>query len=169
MSEHFYKAVSQAVLLFGAETWVLTPRMKQDLDSFQHRVARRFTRRQPRRQVDASWAYPPLEEAMRAAGFEGMRKSVLRRQNTVAQYIVTRQIMDLCERSTQRPGARVSWQCWEQAIINLEGVNKRAGEAAMVSGSKPESDLDSDSDQGGEEDSKGAIGLSGADWTGLEE
>ena len=24
---HFYKAVLQAVLLFGAETWVLTPRM----------------------------------------------------------------------------------------------------------------------------------------------
>ena len=38
VSGHFYKAVSQAVLLFGADTWVITPRMERDLDSFQHRV-----------------------------------------------------------------------------------------------------------------------------------
>ena len=49
VSGNFYKAVSQAVLLFGAETWVLTPRMERALDSFQHRVARRLTGRQPRR------------------------------------------------------------------------------------------------------------------------
>ena len=30
----FYKAVAQAVLLFGTETWVLTPRMDWALDSF---------------------------------------------------------------------------------------------------------------------------------------
>ena len=39
VSGSFYKAVAQAVLLFGAETWVLTPRMERALDSFQHRVA----------------------------------------------------------------------------------------------------------------------------------
>ena len=35
----FLKAVVQAVLLFGLETWVLTPRMERALGSFQHRVA----------------------------------------------------------------------------------------------------------------------------------
>ena len=45
----FYNAVTQAVLLFGAETWVLTPRMEKALDSFQSRVARNITGRQPRR------------------------------------------------------------------------------------------------------------------------
>ena len=49
VSGSFYKAVVQVVLLFGAETWVLTPRMKRSLDSFQHRVARRITGRQPQR------------------------------------------------------------------------------------------------------------------------
>ena len=46
----FLKSVAQAVLLFGAEMWVLTPRMEQALDSFQHRVARRLTGRHTRRQ-----------------------------------------------------------------------------------------------------------------------
>ena len=35
---HFYKAVVQAVLLFGEETWVITPRTDRSLDIFQHRV-----------------------------------------------------------------------------------------------------------------------------------
>ena len=54
VSGNFYKAVSQAVLLFGAETWVITAWMEQSLDSFQHRVAQRLTGRQPRRRGNGS-------------------------------------------------------------------------------------------------------------------
>ena len=50
----FYKAVTQAVLLFGAETWILKLMMEQDLDSFQHRFARKTTRKPPCRQADWS-------------------------------------------------------------------------------------------------------------------
>ena len=35
--------VVQAVLLFGAETWVITPRIEKALESFMHRAARRIT------------------------------------------------------------------------------------------------------------------------------
>ena len=108
MSGHFFKAVTQAVLLFGAETWVLTPGMDHALSNFQHRVARLLTRRQPRRQSDGSWEYPSLEEAMVEAGFEGIWKYITRRQNTAAQHISTRPILDLCERSARSAGARVS-------------------------------------------------------------
>ena len=61
MSGQFFKAVTQAVLFFGAETWVLTPRMERALGSFQHRFARRLTNRQLRRRVGGSWEYPPFE------------------------------------------------------------------------------------------------------------
>ena len=52
---HFFKVVTQAVLLFRAETWVLTPSMERALSSFQHRVAQRLTGRQPRRWGGGSW------------------------------------------------------------------------------------------------------------------
>ena len=52
---HFLKAVTQAVLLFGAETWVLTPRMERSLGSFQNRFAQRIAGRHPRRRGDESW------------------------------------------------------------------------------------------------------------------
>ena len=67
---------------------------------------------------------------MEESVFKGVRKSITRKQNTVAQYIATRPILDLCERSAQRPGARVSQWWWEQAGIDLEGSKKRAAEAA---------------------------------------
>ena len=51
---NFYKALAHVVLMFGAGTWVLTPRMDRALDSFQHRVARRITGRQPSRRGDES-------------------------------------------------------------------------------------------------------------------
>ena len=89
VSGSFYKAVSKAVLLLGPETWVFNLRMERALDSFKHRVARQINRRQPRRQGSGRWEYPPLAEAMWEAGFKGIRKSFTRRQNTVAQYIVT--------------------------------------------------------------------------------
>ena len=70
---------------------------------------------------------------MAEAGFEGIRKYVTGRQNTVAQYTVTRPILDLCEWSARRPGARVSWRWWEQDSIDLEGGKNRAEEAATDS------------------------------------
>ena len=51
----FYTSVTHVVLLFGVETWVLTPCMEKDLDSFQFRVARKITGRQPRQKKDRSW------------------------------------------------------------------------------------------------------------------
>ena len=62
------------------------------------------------------------------AGFEGIGKYVTERQNTVAQYISMQTILDLCERSARRPGARVSWRRWEQEGLYLEGAKKRAAE-----------------------------------------
>ena len=47
--DNFFKAVVQAVFLFGAETWFLTPRMEQALRIFQHRFARSITGRHTRR------------------------------------------------------------------------------------------------------------------------
>ena len=55
VSGMFFKVVVQAVLLFGLETRVTTPRMGRALGSFQHRVSRRITGGQPKRRVDGIW------------------------------------------------------------------------------------------------------------------
>ena len=101
---------------------------------------------------------------MGEAGFKGIRKSVTSRQNTVAQYIATRPIMDLCERSIWKTEVRVFQRWWDQAGINLEGAKKRAAEAATFLELELESDLEleleleseSELEPGGEEESSRA-------------
>ena len=156
MSGDFYKAFAQAVLFFGAETWVLTQRMEKALDIFQSRVARGVTGNHLWRKKDGRWDYPPVTEALEEAGLEGIRKSITRRQNTVAQYIVTQPIMDLYEQATVRPVARVSWRWWDQAGIDLERARKRAAESMTRLETESEEELDGEPDgvSGGEEDSQ---------------
>ena len=108
------------MLLFGAETWLLTPIIERALDSFMHGAARRITRTQPRRGWDGKWSYSSLEGAMEEAGFKEIRTSITNRQNTVAQYIATRPLLDLCEEAKQIGGERVSRRWWYQKIINRE-------------------------------------------------
>ena len=141
VSGNFFKAVVEAVLLFGEETWVLTPRIERALDSFIHWTAHKITGNQPRRWGGGKWTYPPLKEAMREAGFDGIRKAVTRMQNMVAQYIATRPILDICERATQRDGARVSRRGWYQEGINLKAAKEKAAEA-IATDSESESEVE---------------------------
>ena len=172
LSMVFYIAVTQAVLLFGSETWALTARMEKALESFQSRVARKITGRQTRQRKDRSWFYLPLAELMKEIGMVGIRTSILRRENTVAQFIAARPILDLCEQATRPPGARVARRWWEQTGIDLKGSREKAAAAAEELETEAVSDLESeDEPEGatggtGEEDSLGESGYSGEKWSG---
>ena len=63
---------------------------------------------------------------MEEAVFENIGVYIISRKNTIAQYIATRPILDLCEQSLWRPGAWVSRQWWEQKGLDLEGAEDRA-------------------------------------------
>ena len=138
-------AIALAVLLFGEEMWVLTPRIEPAMESFMHGAARRITGNQPRRWGGGKCTYPPLKEAMRETVFEGIRKAVTRMQNMVAQYIATRTIMGLCERATQREVARVSRRWWGQEGLDLEAAKERAAEA-LATDSESESEWETEAE-----------------------
>ena len=109
---NFFKAVVQQVLLFGAETRVVTPKMERALSAFIHGAARRITGRQPRRGKDWEWQYPSLEGAMEEAGLTDIRTSIQRSQNTFAKYIATRPRLDLCVGARAREGSKVTLRWW---------------------------------------------------------
>ena len=125
----FYIAVTQQVLLFREESWVLIGKMESALDAFQGRVARRLTGRMPRRGRDGKWQYLPLAGAIKDAGIVRVRTSVLRRQNTVAQFVATRPILALCEGTERRGGARVPQRWWEQTGIDWRLAQERSESA----------------------------------------
>ena len=51
----FVKAGVEAVLIFGAETWILTPRVERALNSFQHSFTQRINWRHSRREGGRRW------------------------------------------------------------------------------------------------------------------
>ena len=118
VTRSFYTAVTQQVLLFGADSWVLTKRMESSLDAFQGRLARRLTGRLPRRGRDERWVYPPLAGVLKEAGVVRARTSVLQIQNTFAQFIVNQPILGLCEVVERRRGTRVPQRWWGQSGID---------------------------------------------------
>ena len=66
---------------------------------------------------------------------------------------------------------QVSRKWWGQAGIDLEGARKRAEESMtrLETESEEESDGEPNGVAGGEEESQGASGSSGAEWSGAEE
>ena len=94
--------------------------MESALDTFQGRVARRLTGRQPCWERYGRWFYPYLAGAMKEAGIVRIRTSILRRQKSVAQFIVTRPILGLCEVAVRQLGARVPGRWWSDGD-RLEG------------------------------------------------
>ena len=63
---------------------------------------------------------------MKEAGFVRIRTSILRRQNTVAQFIATWPILGLCEVGVRRPGTRVPRRWWEQTGIDCKAAREKA-------------------------------------------
>ena len=102
-----YLAVMKLFLIYGCDTWVLNPFMKMVLGRFHHSVAYRLMGRQPRKGRDRNWFYPLLEYEMVEAGLQEVDNYGSLHQNTIAQYIVNRLIMDLCLAANWRPGSRV--------------------------------------------------------------
>ena len=116
---------------------------------------------------------------MKEAGIVRIWISILWRQNTIAQFIATRPILDLCEKANRRPGARVPRRWWEQTGINWKGSIEReeAAEEAAEPGRRALTDSESKADDAtdetvrgtGEEASLGASGSSGAEWSRVEQ
>ena len=130
------------MLLFGAETWVVSLMMEWGLSAFIHGAVRRLTGRQPRRGRYGKWHYPSLEGAMKEAGLTDVRTSIQRRQNTVAQYIATRLLLDLCEGARQREGAMVTLNWWDQSGIEWEKTKAKETETESASDSESGEDTE---------------------------
>ena len=63
---------------------------------------------------------------MEEAGFELIGFYIQKRQNVVAQFIVTQPILDLCERLVWRLGSWFYQRWWGQSGINLAGAMEQA-------------------------------------------
>ena len=86
----------------------------------------------PRRRAYGNCEYTSAEATRAEAGFETMEAYIWQRHNTVAQYIATRSLLDLCNATERMQGARVVIWWWEQAGIDMTGERETTETAAEV-------------------------------------
>jgi hypothetical protein len=98
---YFYNAIVQSVLLYGAETWTVTPQMLEPLNSFHHKIARCISNMMPVQEPNDTWYYPPLSAAMETAGLFTIAEYIKKQQGMLAQYVINQPIMRLCQQETQ--------------------------------------------------------------------
>jgi hypothetical protein len=108
----FYKAIVQAILLYGCETWTITPAMMKALPGFHHRVARRIACRCSKLRQDGSWDYPRIETARSIAGLYTIEHYVAVRQRSFVNKVATCPIFQLCEAVVRRTGSAASKMYW---------------------------------------------------------
>ena len=75
---------------------------------------------------------PPLAGVIKEAGVVRSRTLVLRRQNTVAQFIATRPILGLCKVAERRRGTRVPQRWWDQSGIDWKLAREKGERAAAA-------------------------------------
>ena len=124
--------VVQAVLISGSETWVMTPRLDKYLEGFHHRVLRRMAGMVPKHQQGGIWVYTPSGAELAIVVLEEIGVYIFCCHNTVAQYIATHPIMDLCLAAEHNPVLYLSRRWWEQSAMYILGI--RAGHAEAEGG-----------------------------------
>ena len=107
MAGRFYVVVVKAVLLFGSETWVLTPWMEKALDDFHHWAVRRMAGMVPKHQQYGTWIYPPIGAELAMLELNEIGVYIARLQNMVAQYNATHPFMFLCILEEHHPGLKL--------------------------------------------------------------
>lgn len=127
----FYKATIQAILLFGSETWNLSPSAMKCLEGFHVRAARRMTGLQPRREPDGTWTYQSSEKVLEAAGLHTIQHYVEVRRNTVLKFILDRPIFEFCREASRQRGTSNRQYWWEQSL-DLEAARAAVFTAAGV-------------------------------------
>ena len=112
VSRFFFKSVIQLVFFFGAETWVVTPRMGRVLGVFHEQVAQQLTRRIPRQWVCGKWEYTSAEAERMETRFDIIETYIRRIHNTYVQYIATRSLLEISEATERKRGVQVGMRWW---------------------------------------------------------
>ena len=81
----FYLAIVQAKLLYGSETWVLSKRDLDRLESFHARCARTLANQPIRRLPDGTWLHPHTAQVLATCQLSPISTYIAIRKTTLVQ------------------------------------------------------------------------------------
>jgi hypothetical protein len=117
----FYKATVQSILLFGSETWNLSPSSLKLLEGFHIRAAWRMAGKRPMKLPDGTWTYPNLVQVLEDVGLKTITHYIAVCQQHIANYIVSKPIFTRCVDGVRKRGSSNRHFWWEQ-LMDLEAA-----------------------------------------------
>jgi hypothetical protein len=122
----FYKAVVQAVLLYGSETWSLMKAVLARLKRFHVQAAYRMAQvHRPRRVARNQWVYPKTSDALEKCGMTTMQHYIQKCRATIAIYIADFPILEACQQGERKYGSHPR-QWWREQVMCLD-INNAIG------------------------------------------
>jgi hypothetical protein len=128
----FYKATVQSILLFGSETWNLSPQSLKCLEGFHLRAAWRMAGRRPTKLPDGTWTYPNSAAVLGKVGLKTIAHYIGVRRQHIPSYIVDKPIFQTCMNGVRRRGSGVRQFWWAQSMdLEMAQAACIAGPAAI--------------------------------------
>jgi hypothetical protein len=109
-----YKAVVQAILLYGSDSWTLTTAMGKKLQSFHHRCARYIAKQHIKMNLDGTWTHLARDEILKTTGLCTIQEYINLRRETILKYTRSTQIYSKCLLSKANNPKQLVW--WD--LIN---------------------------------------------------
>ncbi len=113
----FFKAVVQAILLYGSKTWVLSRMALARLEGFHIRATYRMAKtHKPKQGPGRTWIYPRLVDVLQECGLKTMEDYIGIRRQTITVYVATHPVLTECRQGKQKRGAVSHLWWWEQPM-----------------------------------------------------
>jgi hypothetical protein len=123
----FYKVIVQSVLLYGAESWVITKSKMVQVRSFHRRCARHITRTHIRQDEDGTWIYPSSEGVLEEAGLCTIEEYIQKRRDTVEAFAKNRPLYEACKDSIPlKSRNHAVW--WKQVHFSQNDENENVND-----------------------------------------
>jgi hypothetical protein len=112
----FYKATVRLILLFGSETWNLSPVSLKCLEGFHLRAAWRMAGKRPKKSPDCTWTYPNLVAVLDEVGLKTIAHYIGMPWQHIVSYIVNKPIIQACVDGVRRRGSGACQFWWAQSM-----------------------------------------------------
>ena len=125
----FYKAVVQAVLLYGSKMWNLTKLALARLEGFHVRAVYKMAwKHRPKRGANGAWVYPKMPDALEECGLLTLAEYIQARRQMIATYVAMRPIFTACTGGERQRGSMPRQWWWEQPMC-LDAIDATGSDA----------------------------------------
>ena len=108
----FYRAVVQAVLLYGSEAWVLLASMANSIEETHTELLQMIMGKRLKQLEDETWETPGAEVTREGLGNQSESIYIEQQQATVAQWVALRPLFEVCARETGYEGGEWRREVW---------------------------------------------------------